>query len=182
MTTSLTLAAAHSGYPAPLTILLGVAVVGYVLWSRMKGQPLKARRLAVLPVVLTVLGITDLTGSSAPHLTPTDVAFLVAGVAISVVLGAARGATIELYPRQGELWRRYRKSTVGLWIVLASAKLVLTLIASAAGASAGGGTNSLLLSLGVSLLAEAAIVAPRALSTGIPFATGDLRHGRTGAP
>jgi hypothetical protein len=125
----------------------------------------------VLPLVLTVLGITDFTGSGAPHLTPNHVAFLVASAVISVVLGAARGATIELYPQQGELWQRYRGNTVALWIGLIASKLVLALIASAAGASAGGGTDSLLLSLGVSLLAEAAIVAPRALSTGLPFAT-----------
>jgi hypothetical protein len=148
-----------------------VAAVGFVLWSRMQGRPLKARRLIVLPVILAVLGITDLTGSSAPHLTPKDIAFLAAGVAISAILGAARGATIQIYPNQGELWQRYSKSTVGLWIALIAAKIVLLAIASSAGASAGGGTNGLLLSLGVSLLAEAAIVGPRAMSTGMPFAT-----------
>ena len=177
MTSSLTTVAAahaatHSTIPSPLTILLAVAAVGWVLWSRMKGQPLKAKRLLVLPAVLTVLGITDLAGSSAPHLTPKDIGFLAGSVAISAVLGAARGATIELYPQGGELWQRYRLITAGLWITLIAAKLVVMVIAGAAGASAGGGTSSLLLSLGVSLLAEAAIVGPRALSTGLPFATG----------
>jgi uncharacterized membrane protein YoaT (DUF817 family) len=104
----------------------------------MKGQPLKVKRLLILPVLLTVLGITDLTGSSAPRLTPKDIAFLVVSVAVSAVLGAARGATIELYPNQGELWQRYRRSTVALWIALITTKLVLVAIASAAGASAGG--------------------------------------------
>jgi len=147
-----------------------MAAVGYVLWSRMKGQPLKVKRLLVLPAVLTVIGITDLTGSPAHHLSPKDVAFLVGSVVISVCLGAARGATIELYPQQGELWQRYRRNTVALWIALIATKLVVAVIAGAAGASAGGGTNTLLLTLGASLLAEAAIVAPRALSSGVPFA------------
>jgi hypothetical protein len=178
MTYSLAAATVHGGgFPAPLTVLVVVAAVAYVLWSRMKGQPLKVRRLLVLPVVLTVIGITDLTGSSAPHLNPADIAFLVVSVAISAVLGAARGATIELYPNQGELWQRYRRSTVGLWVALIATKLIIAVIASAAGASAGGGTNSLLLTLGVSLLAEAAIVAPRALSTGVPFASGTKTSG-----
>ena len=170
MTNSPTLATAHGGFPAPVTIVLAVVAVGFVLWTRMKGQPLEAKRLLVLPVVLVVIGITDLTGTSAPHLSRTDVAFLAAGVAISVVLGAARGATMELYPKGGELWQRYRPATVALWIALIAAKLILGAIAGAAGASGGGGTNSLLLTLGVSLLAEAAVVGPRALSTGVPFA------------
>jgi hypothetical protein len=175
-------AAAHSTIPSPLIILLAVAAVGWVLWSRMKGQPLKARRLLVLPAVLTVLGITDLTGSSAPHLTAKDIGFLVAAVGISAVLGAARGATIELYPHGGELWQRYRLITAGLWITLITAKIVEMVLAGAAGASAGGGTSSLLLSLGVSLLAEAAVVGPRALSTGLPFAADhdDSDGGRPG--
>jgi peptidoglycan/LPS O-acetylase OafA/YrhL len=181
ITLATTHAASHSEIPSPVTILLVVAAVGYVLWSRMQGRPLKLRRMLLLPVVLVVLGIVDLTGSSAPHLTSKDIAFLVVSLALSIVLGAARGATIELYPKQGELWQRYRKSTVALWIALIAAKLILIAIASAAGASAGSGTSTLLLTLGVSLLAEAAIVVPRALSTGLPFATGhqDSDDGRS---
>ena len=177
-------AAAHGAIPSPLTIALAVAAVGYMLWSRMKGQPLQAKRLLVLPVVLTVLGTTDLTGSSAPHLTGKDIGFLAAGAGLAAVLGAARGATIEIYPHDGELWQRYRPATAGLWITLIAARLILMLIAGAAHASAGGGASSLLLTLGVSLLAEAAIVAPRALSTGLPFAadpkdSGSSRPGRS---
>jgi hypothetical protein len=175
-------AATHSEIPSPVTILLVVAAVGYVLWSRMQGRPLKLKRMLLLPVVLLVLGITDLTGSSAPHLTSKDIAFLLVGVAFSAALGAARGATIELYPQQGELWQRYRKITVVLWIALIAIKLVLIAIASAAGASAGSGTNTLLLALGVSLLAEAAIVAPRAASTGLPLATGHRPSATTRVP
>jgi hypothetical protein len=177
MTSSLTTlatahATAHSEIPSPLTILLIVAAVGYVLWSRMKGQPLKLKRMLVLPVVLMVLGVTDLTGSSAPNLTPKDIAFLVVSATIAAVLGAARGATIELYPQQSEVWQRYRRITVGLWITLIVTRLIVIVIASAAGASAGAGTSTLLLTLGVSLLAEAAIVGPRALSTGLPLPVG----------
>jgi hypothetical protein len=162
--------ASHSTIPSPLTIVLVVAAIGYVLWSRMQGRPLKIRRLLLLPAVLTVLGFVDLTGSSAPHLTPKDITFLAISAAVSAALGAARGATIELYPSNGVLWQRYRPVTVVLWVTLIVVKIVLLVIADAAGASAGAGTSTLLLFLGVSLLAEAAIVIPRAQATGVPFA------------
>src|ERR1700722_2536320 len=165
MTSSVTVlaaahAAGHSTIPSPLTIVLVVAAIAYVLWSRMQGRPLKIRRLLLLPAVITVLGIVDLTGSSAPHLTGKDIIFLVVSVALSIALGAARGASIELYPSNGELWQRYRPSTVVLWVALIVVKIVLLVIASAAGATAGGGTSSLLLTLGISLLSEAAVVIP----------------------
>lgn len=167
MTTWRLLAAAHGGtIPSPVEIVVAVAAVAFVLWSRMKGQPLRAKRLLVLPVVLVVIGALDLSGS----LSPADVGFLVGGLIVSVILGAARGVTIEVYPSQGELWQRYRPSTVALWVALIVIKVTLVAVASATGAQAGGGTNSLLLTLGASLLAEAAVVGPRALSTGLPFA------------
>ncbi|MEO6958127.1 MAG: hypothetical protein ABI137_15400 [Antricoccus sp.] len=176
-------AATHSaGIPSPVTIVLVIAAICYVLWSRMQGRPLQARRLLVLPLVLTVLGIFDLTAASAPHLAPKDIAFLAASITLSVVLGAARGATIELYPQQDALWQRYRRSTVALWVVLITLKIVLAAVASFAHAQAGGGTNSLMLSLGLSLLAEAAIVGPRALSTGLPFAPHDDNKRQTRSP
>jgi hypothetical protein len=137
----------------------------------MHGQPLKAKRLVVLPLLFTVIGVTDLTSSTAPHLGSADIAFLVVGAALSAGLGVARGLTIELFPKDGELWQRYRRSTVVLWVVLIASKLILTVIAHAAGAGAGAGTDTLLLVIGLSLFGEAAVVAPRALSSGIPFAT-----------
>jgi hypothetical protein len=130
----------------------------------------------VLPLLFIVIGVADLTSSTAPHLKTAAIAFLVAGAVISILLGAARGTTIELYPKDGQLWQRYRRSTVMLWIALIAAKIVLTVIAHGAGGAAGAGTNSLLIAFGLSLLAEAAVVAPRALSTGLPFATGQARH------
>lgn len=160
-------AAADSGrFPSPVTIALGVAAIGYVLWSRMQGQPLVPKRLIVLPAVLLVLGISDLTGSH--HQTGADIGFLVGGALLSGALGAARGSTIELFARDGVLWQRYRPVTVALWVALILSKIVLAVIASATGAK-GAATNGLLFTLGVSLLAESATVGPRALATHIPL-------------
>lgn len=170
MQASLVLAAAHGRFPSPVTILLVVAGVAAVMWSRMRGQPLQAKRLLVLPAVFVVLGVSDLTGHHA-HYTAADITFLIVGFALSAVLGAARGATVELYARDGELWQRYRPVTVALWLALIATKVILAGIASAVGAHGAAGTDGLLLALGISLAGEAAVTAPRALATGVPFAT-----------
>ncbi|HUA49876.1 MAG TPA: hypothetical protein VMA77_31885 [Solirubrobacteraceae bacterium] len=173
----ITVAAVHGRFPSPVTILLALAAIGYVMWSRMQGQPLQAKRLLVLPAVLVIVGLSDLTGKSS-H-TAADVAFLLAGFALSALLGAARGTTIELFTRDGELWQRYRPITVALWLALIATKVILAVVAGAAGAPGGAGTNGLLLALGISLLAEAAVVGPRALASGVPFATQpDDHHAR----
>jgi hypothetical protein len=173
MTTSTIVAAAHGsgGIPTPITVLLVVAGVLYVMWRRLQGEPLQAKRLLALPIVFSVLGIFDLTGSGT-RLRPESVAFLVAGSLISFVLGAARGATVELFSRDGHLWQRYRGVTVALWGAVIASKLVLALVAHLVGAA--GGTD-VMLALGLSLAGEAALVAPRALSTGVPFAPAPKR-------
>jgi FtsH-binding integral membrane protein len=170
------LATVDGRFPSPVTILLVLAGIALVMWTRMQGQPLQAKRLLVLPAVFVVLGIGDLTGKNA-HYTAADIGFLVAGATVAAVLGAARGATVELFSQDGELWQRYRPVTVALWLALIAAKVILTVIASATGAPGGAGTNGLLLALGISLLAESAVVGPRGLATGVPFATQpDERH------
>jgi hypothetical protein len=186
VTALVTLASIRSGggLPTPLVVVAVVAGVGYVLWRRLKGEPVQTKRLLVLPAVFTILGVVDLTKSGAPPLSSADIAFLAAGAAISFALGAARGATIDLFPRGGYLHQRYRKTTVALWAVLVAVKLALDLAAHAAGATAASGSHSLMLALGVSLLGEAVLVAPRALATGVPFAPDPKRQGgnRPGGP
>lgn len=165
--------------PTPTVVVLVVIGLGHVLWQRMRGEPLQIKRLLVLPLVFIALGVIDLTAPTAPHLRPADVAVLVAGAVVSVVLGAFRGATVELFPREGNLWQRYRVVTVLLWGVLIALKLLLTLVAHLVGAAAAGNSEGLMLTLGLSLLGEAVLVAPRALSTGAPFASEHSRAYRS---
>ncbi len=172
-----TLATVHGGaIPGPLTVVAVVAGLAYVMWRRMQGEPLQARRLVVLPLIFSVLGVVNLTGAHGTHLGTASVAFLVAGAVISVVLGAARGATVELFAKGGHLWQRYRGVTVALWGALIAAKLALALATHLAGAT---GNTDLMLSLGLSLAGEAALVAPRALSSGVPFAPDPKRPDRS---
>ena len=159
---------------SPETILLAVAAVAFVLYSRLKGQPLTARRLLIMPVVLVAIGCSELG-----HPSSTGVGFLVAAGALSLALGAVRGATVAVFARDGALWYRYRKATLGLWLLTLGARGALVGVASALGLVGGYG---MLVSLGLSLLGESAVVGLRAQATGIPFAPDGrrpLRHDGT---
>jgi hypothetical protein len=149
-----------------LEILLVVVLVGWVIFRRMTGQPLRQRALVLPPLILLVYGGYRLADT---HLTAGDLALLVVELAIALGLGLLRGATIQVFVRDGVLWMRYRWSTLALWLVSAVVRVALM----AAGAAFGTGLPglpTLLLGLGATLLGETLLVATRALVTGAPFA------------
>jgi len=98
-------------------VVLALAVVGYVLASRIAGQPVNTRRLLVLPGVLTAMGLLQLSGAVSGGVRPPDLGLLAVGVAAAAGLGAARGATVTVAVRDGRPWLRYRPVTLGLWAV-----------------------------------------------------------------
>ena len=143
-------------------ILLVLAAVTWVMSRRMAGQLLQAKSLLVLPAVLTIIGITQLR-----HLHPADVttvAFIAVSIGLSVVLGLVRGATVHLGERGQELWMRYRVSTVVLWVATLAVKVVaVPLERGVSHASASAAGHALMLSIGLGVLAESAVVLLRAL-------------------
>jgi hypothetical protein len=147
-----------------LQILLIAVVVVFVIVRRFAGQPLRAGSF-VLPLGLAIWGAYELRHG---HLGLPELAFLAGEVVAGLALGAARGATIQLYVRDGHLWQRYRWATLAMW----GAAIVTRVGMVAAGYAMGLHlpAQSLLVVLGASLLAESAIVTQRAIRTGVPFA------------
>jgi len=75
-----------------------VAAIGYMPWSRIKGQPLTLKGLLVLPVFLVVIDVIHLSEHSAPHLISKGVAFFLVSGVISAFQGAARGQPPSCIP------------------------------------------------------------------------------------
>ncbi|MBO0868380.1 MAG: DUF1453 family protein [Micromonosporaceae bacterium] len=149
-------------------ILLTLAILVWVVSRRLTGQPVTAGRLLVLPAIVVVLGASQLLGSVHGHLTVLDVGLLAGEVVLGAAFGLARGATIQLYPRDGHLWYRYRPLTIVLWVASIAARVGIVVLAHQLGAGLASSTTFLL--LGLSLLGEAAVVGLRARRTGIPIA------------
>jgi hypothetical protein len=94
----------------PVQIVVVLAAVGYVLVRRVMGEPAQAKRMLVLPAVLSLIGLSGLSGQVT---TPLSLLFLVATAAISVVLGALRGASVRIWQRDGLAFVRYTGSRSG---------------------------------------------------------------------
>jgi hypothetical protein len=140
-----------------LNILVYIALIGYVLFRRVQGRPVKeGRKLFALPVVLIVLGYGDVTQGAA--LKPIEITLTVIGGAISLGLGLLRGRADKLSDRDGSPFVQWGAASLMLFAGSVAAKLVLDLIGIAAGSASSAVGKSLLLTLGLTLLGEAVVI------------------------
>jgi hypothetical protein len=153
-----------------IEILAVIGIIGYVIVRQVRGEALRGKRTVVLPAVLTVIGFMDLHGSGGAHLTAADIACLIVGTAGSAVIGLAFGAVTRLESRGGHLWAQLPLRGLWLWAAMIAWRILVMLLATGLHAHVAASASTLLLSLGVNRLAQAAVIAARAMAMGVPFA------------
>jgi hypothetical protein len=151
-----------------LEVLVVIAIVAYVIGRQVLGEPLRGKRVLLLPAILTVIGLTRLD-SGGRTVQADDVAFLVVGAVVALAIGAAQGGVMHLESRDGGLWGRMPLRGLWLWVALVGARVALTVLASASGAHVAASTAPIVLLLGVNRLGQAAIITRRAHASGIAF-------------
>ena len=72
-----------------------IAIVAYVIGRQLVGEPLRGKRLIVLPAVLTVVGFIDLRG--AKHIDTADIVWLTVGAIGSLLIGLAFGTATTAF-------------------------------------------------------------------------------------
>jgi hypothetical protein len=152
-----------------LEILAVLGAVAYVMVRQLLGEPIRAKRLIILPGVLTLIGVVDLAKHTV-HSSDCDILLIAIGAAISAVIGLAQGRALRLEARDGSLWGRLPRQGLWLWLLLYASRGALVGLAHVTGAHVAAGGQSELLVLGVNRLGQAAIVAWRGAAAGIPFA------------
>ena len=152
-----------------IRVLAVIAVIGYVIGRQLMGEPLRGKRVVLLPAVLAVAGAADL-GTHGRHVQPADVVFLVISGLIAVTIGLLQGRMMRLESRNGALWGQMPVRGLWLWALLVGSRLIMTVIALAVGAKVAGSSAPIIMLLGINRLGQAAIVMRHALATGIPFA------------
>jgi hypothetical protein len=153
-----------------IEILAVLGIIGYIIFCQVKGEPLRGKRAVVLPAILTVAGYLNLHGSGGTHLGAADIGCLAVGIAGSAAIGLAFGAVTRLESRGGYLWAQLPVRGLWLWAALAGWRVLILLLATGMHAHVAASTATLLLSLGVNRLAQAAVIVPRAMALGVPFA------------
>jgi hypothetical protein len=152
-----------------IRVLAVVAVIGYVIGRQLLGEPLRGKRVVLLPVILAVAGAADL-GKNGHHVRSADVVFLVISGLIAVTIGVLQGRMMRLESRNGALWGQMPVRALWLWALLVGSRLIMTVIALAVGAKVAGSSTPIIMLLGINRIGQAAIVMRHALATGIPFA------------
>lgn len=157
-----------------IEILAVIAVIGLVIYQQLAGQFLRGKRVVVLPAVLTVVGLFSLRGH---HLAPADVTWITVGAAGALAIGLAFGLMTRLESRDGVLWGKLPPRGLWLWAAFIAWRVVIMLVAARTGAHVAASTAPLLFTLGLNRAGQAAVILPRAVGAGIPFAP--EKDGRT---
>jgi hypothetical protein len=153
-----------------IEILAVIGIIGYVIYKQVKGEPLRGKRAVLLPAVLTVIGFLNIRSGGGAHLSSADITCLVVGTAGSAAIGLGFGAIMRLEERGGYLWAQLPLAGLWLWAALIGWRVLVMVLATGMHAHVAASASTLLLSLGVNRLAQAAVIVPRAMAMGVPFA------------
>ena len=143
-------------------IAIAVAIIGFILFRRLRGEAVpEPKKLFVLPVIVGVIGLENIS-----HAKPNAIAIgvIVVGSALSLGLGALRGRFDRLSVVNGAPYMAWTAGSVAILVVNVLLKLALDVGGVAAGGTKAALTGSIVLSLGLTLLGEAAIIWVRAQS------------------
>jgi len=151
-----------------LEIAAVIGVIGFVIYQQVAGHKVQGKRLVLLPGVLTIIGFVDL--HDAKHLHSADYVWLAAGAAGALLIGLAFGVITRLSSRDGALWAQLPLRGLWLWAALFAWRGLVMVLAARTGAHVAASTTPLLLTLGLNRLGQAAVMVPRAMLSGIPFA------------
>lgn len=134
-------------------VILYIALIGYILYGKAKGWPMKApEKLFVLPVLLVIIGYGDATHGSMSH---TELALTVVGCAVSLGLGILRGRADKISIRNGVQYVQWGVASFVLFASNIAIKLIFDIIGVAAGSTLSDVSKSLILTLGLTTVGEA---------------------------
>jgi hypothetical protein len=150
-----------------LIVVAAVVVIALVVGRQLLGEPMRAKRLIVLPLALAAVGLANL---NAARPGPLDLLIVCLSATSAVAIGLGQGRAMRLSERDGVLWGQLPPHGLWWWAALIGSRLLLGLLATLVGAHVAASGASILLVLGLNRLSQAGVVAMSAVRAGIPFA------------
>jgi hypothetical protein len=146
-----------------LQVIIGIAVLGWVLDNQLRVRQFTARRLR-LAGILGLVGLVEVASSAGAH--PMSVVgwtLLVTGLVIGAALGLLRAATVKLWVRDGAVYTQGHALTAALWIVGIAIHIGLDVLAGAIAPTANAvNSSSVLLFIAVGLGVQGLVTLQRA--------------------
>jgi hypothetical protein len=138
------------------TIAIAAALIVFVLAKRVRGEAVREpKKLFLLPIVVGVIGLQNVTHAKVNTI---DIVVIAAGAALSLGLGLLRGRFDRVTLVNGSPFMSWSAASVAVFAGNVLAKLALDAVGVAAGGTTSALTSSILLSFGLTLLGEAAVV------------------------
>lgn len=157
------------------SIAIAIAVIVFILAKRLKGEAVPApKKLFILPIVVGAIGLENISHAK-PN--PIAVGVIVGGGVLSFGLGLLRGRLDTVSVVNGAPFMAWTAGSVAVLVVNVLLKVVLDIGGVAAGGTKAALTSSILLSLGLTLLGEAAVVWMRTQSLSTDGTSGGQYRG-----
>jgi hypothetical protein len=149
-----------------LNLLIGVLVLGWILYRQLQARPAKADLR--LPLILGIIGIIDLTGFLGQHGHHPGYVFaaLAGSFILAVVFAGARAATVHIWVDNGQAWRKGTTLTAVLWILSLAVHLGYDYLVDGRGPLAGLGAASLAMYFAITYTVQRLMIQARARRIG----------------
>jgi hypothetical protein len=143
-------------------LLLGVVVLGFILYRQLQARAAKAD--IRLPLILAVIGIIQLSQYLHGHGHDPAAVFssLAGSLLLAAAFGAVRAATVHVWMDGDQVWRRGNWLTAVLWVASLAVHLGYDYLVGGRGAEAGLGSATLLLYFAVTYTIQRLIILARA--------------------
>ena len=100
------------------SLIIGLAVLAWLLWRQLQVRELRRDRGYMLPLVIIVIGIVEVVEYDHSHpLAGTGVALLATSIVVAAALSVLRATTVRLWVEDGRLLRQGTAVTVALWLL-----------------------------------------------------------------
>lgn len=144
-------------------VILYVALIAYVLYGKARGWAMKPpKKLFALPIVIVAIGFGD---AIQGPIKPVEIVLIAVGSVVSLVLGIMRGQADKISIRNGGQYVQWGALSFGLFAANIMVKVILDAIGLAAGMSFSTVGQSLVFTLGLTLVGEAIVLFARSGGT-----------------